>query len=254
MTNPVPTLAQTYFRQQVELGMPPCYIKRQSEPTPAHTGKPEQPPQNKSAIEPSVAPQPASASNKRAALIDLYNSVKNCTHCTLGSLRRKQVFGAGNILAHLMIIGEAPGEEDDREGLPFVGEVGTLLTKMLTAINIDRKSDAFITNVLKCRPPGDRDPGSSEILACKTILRRQIDIMAPRAILLLGRIAAQQLLNTTESLTKLRGRELAYNSIPVVATYHPGALLRYPQYKKAAWEDLQLLQTILRKTGDHEHR
>jgi len=229
-----------YFRQQSELGMPD-YILPQKRPIAAPASAENSPP-------PPLARE-ESYEVKRAALIDLYREVENCRGCTLGSLRTKMVFGAGKVSAPLMVVGEAPGYEEDRQGRPFVGKAGALLTKMLAAINIDRECDAFITNVLKCRPPENRDPQQAETLACIPILKRQITILNPRAILALGRIAAHGLFNTADSISTLRTGIHAYNGIPVVITYHPAALLRNEQYKRPAWEDLKRLQTVLKEKG-----
>jgi DNA polymerase len=131
--------------------------------------------------------------------------------------------------------------------MPFVGPAGNLLTKMLSAINLDRARDVFITNILKCRPPGNRTPAPAETVPCMHILKRQIEIIAPKVLLLLGRIAAQEVLGRTESIAVLRGEKLDYNGVPVIVTYHPAALLRNAQYKAPAWEDLKRLQKILKE-------
>ena len=186
---------------------------------------------------------------KRSALIELYHEVEKCFGCRLGASRNRLVFGAGKADAPLMIIGEAPGFEEDRQGKPFVGKAGALLTKMLAAINLNREKDVFITNILKCRPPENRNPNQTETTACIPILKRQIRIIDPKAILALGRIAAHELLSRTESIGTLRAETHNYNEIPVVVTYHPAALLRNERYKRPAWEDLQKLQKILRGKG-----
>jgi uracil-DNA glycosylase family 4 len=253
MSNNAAALLATYLKQQAELGMPGYYFTRRVErraPIAAAVATPAPIPTHPAVH---TGPAPASLDDKRAALRELYYSVKNCTRCPLGGLRQQLVFGAGNANARLMIIGEAPGEEEDRQGLPFVGAAGQLLTKMLAAINLDRKNDVFITNILKCRPPGNRDPESGESQQCSDILAGQIRIIAPKLILMLGRIAAQQLLRTNESLAKLRGRIHSHQGIPAIVTYHPAALLRYPQYKTPAWEDLKMVQQFLGKTDIHEH-
>ena len=151
-----------------------------------------------------------------------------------------------------MVIGEAPGEEEDLQGQPFVGAAGALLTKMLAAIDIDRKKHVFITNVLKSRPPQNRNPEPSEILACSPILSRQIDIIAPKVILLLGRIAAHAILQSSDSISKLRARVHEYRGISVFVTYHPAALLRNDEYRRPAWEDLQKLQMTLKEIGVYD--
>lgn len=183
---------------------------------------------------------------KRAALVELFYEVKNCKGCSLGATRKKLVFGSGNAGAELMVIGEAPGYDEDMKGLPFVGKAGALLTKMMGAINLDREKDIFITNVMKCRPPENRDPNSSETLACMPILKRQISIVKPKAILILGRVAAKELLGEANSISQLRKSLHDYNGIPTIVTYHPAALLRNEQYKRPAWEDLQKLSRLLK--------
>jgi DNA polymerase len=164
------------------------------------------------------------------------------------------VFGSGNVHAPLMIIGEAPGEEEDKQGKPFVGRAGELLTKMLQAINLDRERDVFITNILKCRPPLNRDPNQAETEACIPVLKRQIAIMKPQAILLLGRIAVDGLLHLSEAIGKLRTTIQHYDTIPVIITYHPAALLRNESYKRPAWEDMKKLRDILKEKGVYDNR
>jgi uracil-DNA glycosylase len=186
---------------------------------------------------------------KRAELAEYMYKVRTCTNCPLGNLRKRFVFGSGNAEARIMVIGEAPGADEDMQGLPFVGAAGHKLTDMLTAINLDRKHDVFISNIIKCRPPGNRTPETSEILSCIPILLQQITIIAPKAILLLGKVAAQGLLKKTDSIAHLRTATHSYNDIPVIVTYHPSALLRNPDYRKPAWEDLQKLQTLLKEIG-----
>lgn len=148
-----------------------------------------------------------------------------------------------------MIIGEAPGQEEDEQGLPFVGAAGKLLTTMLQAIGLDRANDTFITNVIKCRPPDNRNPESAEIITCIPLLKQQIDIIRPKAILLLGRIAAHAVLERTDSIAKLRTRVFDYTGIPCMVIYHPAALLRNAEYKRPAWEDLQQFQKLLASLG-----
>jgi DNA polymerase len=186
---------------------------------------------------------------KREALKKLYYEFKLCHQCPLGKRRKHFVFGSGNVDAPLLVIGEAPGADEDEQGLPFVGRAGKLLTEMLAAIHIDRQKDAFITNILKCRPPDNRTPELEEIGACLPLLKQQIEIIRPKAILLLGRIAAHTLLERTDSIQKLRSESHSYTTIPAVVTYHPAALLRTAEYKRPAWEDLKKLQKILTELG-----
>ena len=176
--------------------------------------------------------------------------VAGCTRCGLHETRTRTVFGAGNREADWLIIGEAPGADEDRQGEPFVGRAGQLLTAMLKAIRLER-NDVFITNVLKCRPPNNRDPQTDEVACCNGYLQQQISLLQPKLILAVGRIAAQNLLETTTPVGKLRGKVHRYGNtgIPLVVTYHPAYLLRSPQEKRKAWEDLQLAQQTVASTG-----
>jgi DNA polymerase len=187
---------------------------------------------------------------KRAALRVLY--YEGCTKCPLAKTRKTYVFGEGRADGPVMVIGEAPGADEDDQGLPFVGAAGQLLNSMLAAIGLDRKKNVFIANILKCRPPENRNPESSEIITCLPIIKKQIDIIKPKAILLLGRIAAHSLLSATDSIAAMRGKTHLYNNIPSMVIYHPAALLRNPEYKRPAWEDLQKFQKILTDLGVYE--
>jgi len=186
---------------------------------------------------------------KRNVFKELY--AVRCGNCALAKTRRTFVFGSGNVDAPLMIIGEAPGAEEDLQGLPFVGPAGQLLTELLAAIAIDRKKDVFITNVLKCRPPDNRPPDANEIIACLPILQKQIQVIAPRLLLLLGRIAAHALLGRVESIAKLRSTVHEYSGIPAVVTYHPAAILRNPEYRGPAEDDLKKVAKLLKESGYH---
>ena len=173
----------------------------------------------------------------------LQAEVAHCTKCGLCETRTQPVFGSGNKNADWMIIGEAPGQSEDQQGLPFVGKAGQLLTEMLRAIGLDRE-EVFITNIVKCRPPANRDPKPIEIETCKPYLMRQLALIRPKIIVVLGRVAAQALLNTDEPIGKLRGKIHALNDTPVVVVYHPAYLLRSLLDKRKAWADLKLaLQT-----------
>jgi len=174
--------------------------------------------------------------------------VAACTRCGLHSTRTQTVFGVGSDSADWMIIGEAPGAEEDRRGEPFVGRAGKLLDEMLFAVGLDRQT-VFIANVLKCRPPNNRDPSADEAGRCRPYLDAQIAHVAPRLILAVGRIAAQQLLGTDAPLGRLRGRPHTVGSpaIPVVVTYHPAYLLRSPAQKRKAWQDLCLARGLIRQ-------
>ncbi|MDY6915898.1 MAG: uracil-DNA glycosylase [Candidatus Cloacimonadota bacterium] len=164
-----------------------------------------------------------------------------CKKCALAESRTKFVYGNGNPKAKLMLIGEGPGAEEDKTGKVFVGRAGQLLTKMLKAINLNR-SEVYITNVVKCRPPGNRNPKPDEIAACLPYLNEQIELIQPKLILLLGRVAAVTLFGQNKSLRSYRESDLTYKKIKTYVTYHPSALLRNPHWKRPAWEDLQKLQ------------
>lgn len=167
-------------------------------------------------------------------------AICTCQLCPLGKTRNKFVYGVGNPNAEVMFVGEGPGAEEDRRGEPFVGRAGQLLDKILAAMQLDR-SKVYIANVVKCRPPNNRDPQPEEMNQCMPYLREQIRIIKPKMICALGRIAAQALLNTTTPLGRLRGTWHQFESIPLLVTYHPAALLRFPQYKKDTWADMQII-------------
>lgn len=180
-----------------------------------------------------------------ADLEQLQQLVQDCTACGLCQGRRHAVFGMGAQPARWMVVGEAPGEQEDRQGLPFVGRSGKLLDAMLQSVGMSRERDVFIANVIKCRPPGNRNPKPEEIAACNPYLRRQIALLNPERILVLGRFAAQTLLGTDATIGNLRGRMHSLQtdegrSIPVVVSYHPAYLLRSPAEKARAWQDLLL--------------
>lgn len=180
---------------------------------------------------------------QRDQLTKFYYEIKDCQRCELAKHRTRLVFGSGNSNSKIMLIGEAPGFNEDREGKPFVGNAGQLLDKILKAIELSR-DDVFITNVVKCRPPQNRDPLPEECDACNFILERQIEIIDPQYILILGRIAANVLLKMEESIAKLRGSVYEIFGAKAVVTYHPAALLRNPNYKRSTWEDVQLFQKL----------
>lgn len=179
----------------------------------------------------------------------LQAQVAACTRCELHRTRTQTVFGVGNRDADWLVIGEAPGAEEDLRGEPFVGRAGQLLDNMLAAIGLDRKRNAYIANILKCRPPNNRDPRPEEVACCEPYLAQQIALIKPRLILAVGRIAAQNLLKTDAPLNRLRGRVHHYGAaqIPVIVTYHPAYLLRTPGDKRKAWEDLQHARQLFRQ-------
>ena len=173
-----------------------------------------------------------------------YQEINQCSKCSLYSSRTNFVFGMGNPQADIMFIGEAPGRDEDLQGLPFVGKAGQLLDRMLFAMRMKRE-DVYIANVLKCRPPNNRDPLPDEVLHCEPYLKKQIEIIKPKVIIALGRISAQVLLKRTDSLSLLRQNEQLYEEIPFIVTYHPAALLRNPGWKAKAWQDLQKIRHYL---------
>jgi DNA polymerase len=175
----------------------------------------------------------------------LRTTVAACQRCSLHQTRTQTVFGVGNTRARWMFIGEAPGAEEDRQGEPFVGRAGQLLTAMLQALGF-RREDVYIANVLKCRPPGNRDPKPEEALQCRGYLERQIELVSPAIIVAVGRIAAQNLLATDTALARLRGKvhALGPRGRPLIVTYHPAYLLRSPAEKRKAWQDLLFARQV----------
>lgn len=175
---------------------------------------------------------------------ELRAAVSECTRCPLHSSRTQAVFGVGNETADWLIIGEAPGAEEDRRGEPFVGRAGQLLDEMLRAAG-QQRAQVFIANILKCRPPNNRDPEADEAAACRAYLQRQIALIQPSIILAVGRIAAQQLLETDTPVGRLRGQLHRFEDTPLVVTYHPAYLLRSPTQKRKAWQDLCLAMDVV---------
>jgi DNA polymerase len=185
---------------------------------------------------------------RAAALASLAEVVAGCRRCRLCEGRQKTVFGSGNPDADLMFIGEGPGAEEDRQGLPFVGRAGELLTRIIEAIGMTR-DQVYIANIVKCRPPGNRDPQPDEVAACRSYLERQIALIRPRLIVALGRIAAQTLLGNDLPIGRMRGQWFNVLGVPVMVTYHPAALLRNPALKRPTWEDMQEVRDRLRAGG-----
>ena len=169
----------------------------------------------------------------------------DCSRCKLHTLGRRQVvFGVGNPNADLMFVGEAPGADEDIQGEPFVGRAGQLLTKIIEAINM-RREDVYIANVIKCRPPQNRNPEPDEVDQCEPFLFRQIEIIKPKVIVALGKFAAQTLLRTLDPISRLRGRVYDYRGAKLVPTFHPAYLLREPSSKRQVWEDMKLVKKLL---------
>ncbi len=172
----------------------------------------------------------------------------DCRRCKLAATRRNIVFGMGNPRADLMFVGEAPGADEDEQGLPFVGRAGQLLTKIIQAIDM-RREDVYICNILKCRPPQNRNPEGDEIAACQPFLFRQIAVVRPRVICALGTFGAQTLLGTKEPISRLRGQFIDFHGAKFIATFHPAYLLRNPNEKRKVWEDVQKIRDYLRSSG-----
>ena len=178
-------------------------------------------------------------------LTDLYTKISRCTKCPLARTRNNVVPGEGVENPDVLVIGEGPGYDEDMSGRPFVGKAGVLLDKMLAAINLDRTKNCYIANIVKCRPPQNRDPLPDEQATCNAFLQAQIHILKPKMILCMGRIAGHKMLETQEPLNKLRGQIFEYHGIPLMVTYHPSALLRDESLKAPAWQDLKLFRSKL---------
>ena len=172
-----------------------------------------------------------------------HSDISDCMKCPLGATRTSFVFGSGNPNADIMVIGEAPGADEDAQGLPFVGRAGQLLTKILESIDLQR-DEVYICNILKCRPPNNRKPLVGETDSCEPYLWKQIELIRPKFILALGLTASHTLLKTSEAMTALRGRIHDYQGIKTIVTYHPAALLRNPEWKKLVWEDVKFLRSL----------
>ncbi|MEX2283503.1 MAG: uracil-DNA glycosylase [Gemmatimonadota bacterium] len=191
-----------------------------------------------------VDPQSAIRDPRSAQLVVLQDKASGCIACRLHEARKTVVFGEGNPNADLMVVGEAPGQEEDRTGRPFVGQAGKLLDLLLMTTGFPRES-VYICNTLKCRPPNNRNPLADELESCSGFLQGQIDAIAPRALIAVGKFAAQSLLQSEESIGRLRGQIHNYRGKPLIVTYHPAYLLRTPSASRVAWQDFQLLRQVL---------
>ena len=188
---------------------------------------------------------PLSPEKRSAALEELrLKEIGDCSRCRLCEGRNKLVFGAGSPSSEIMFVGEGPGADEDRQGIPFVGRAGQLLTKIIEAMGLSRE-EVYIANIVKCRPPQNRAPLPAEVEACIPFLVRQAEIIAPKVIVCLGSVATQNLLGTAEKITRLRGKFTSWRGIPVMPTYHPAFLLRNPNMKKPVWEDIQQVMALL---------
>ena len=195
-------------------------------------------------LPPGPAAQPVRGPGESDALAAILEDIGDCTRCKLHSGRTNLVFGVGNPHAALMFVGEGPGADEDAQGIPFVGRAGQLLTKIIQGMGYER-DDVYIANVVKCRPPGNRNPEPDEIAQCQPFLMRQIEAVSPRVVVALGKFAAHTLMNTTEPITRLRGRFQKLGDVLVMPTYHPSYLLRNPSAKRDVWEDMKQVMGIL---------
>jgi uracil-DNA glycosylase family 4 len=183
------------------------------------------------------------------ALAAIRADIGDCTRCKLYTLGRRQiVFGVGNPEADLMFVGEAPGADEDEQGIPFVGRAGQLLTKIIEAIEL-RRDDVYIANIIKCRPPQNRNPEPDEVASCEPFLFRQIDVIKPKIIVALGKYAAQTLLKTEAPISRIRGKLFDYRGAKLIPTFHPAYLLRNPSSKREVWEDMKLVKSLLKLEG-----
>lgn len=182
---------------------------------------------------------------KKSELAKIEIQVANCTSCRLASTRTHTVFGAGNVDAELVFIGEAPGADEDRQGVPFVGKAGQLLTRIIESIQLTR-DEVYILNLIKCRPPGNRDPKPDEIEQCRHFFLKQLNYLEPSVICTLGKFASQNLLSSTLSISRMRGQTYYWNNIPVIPTFHPSYLLRNEHEKRKVWEDMKKIRELLK--------
>jgi DNA polymerase len=199
-------------------------------------------------VPPSSQPLPGVVNGERPTLDQIRRELGDCKRCKLCTGRKNIVFGSGNPRAELVFVGEGPGENEDIQGQPFVGAAGELLTKMIEAMGFNRDL-VYICNVVKCRPPGNRNPEPDEIQACEPFLRSQLLAIQPKVIVALGKFAAQTLLRDSTPITRLRGQWRDYQGVQLMPTFHPAYLLRSPQEKRKAWEDLQAVMKVLGKTS-----
>ena len=217
-----------------EIGFEDLYLPQTREPSVGGPQEPQVP----------VSGSARSPEERRARLTEVETESRDCTLCDLSQGRQKVVFGSGDPNADLMFIGEGPGAEEDRQGLPFVGRAGELLTKIIQAIGLER-DQVYIANIVKCRPPGNRDPKPEEVAACRRYLELQIDLIEPKIIVLLGRVAAQTLLGTDLTLGRMRDEWHRVRGIETRVTYHPAALLRNASFKRPTWDDMQVVRDRL---------
>jgi uracil-DNA glycosylase len=233
-------------RQGDALVVPGAQGERGAEPLPARAVSALDPDRiDAEAVEGSKGEPVTFSANAAEALAAVRADIGDCTRCKLhGQGRRQIVFGVGNPDADLMFVGEAPGAEEDIQGIPFVGRAGQLLTKIIEAIGLKRE-DVYIANVIKCRPPGNRNPEPDEVETCEPFLFQQIDIIKPKVVVALGKFGAQTLLRTLDPISRLRGRVYNFRGAKLVPTFHPAYVLRNPSSKREVWEDMKLVRTLL---------
>ena len=237
-------LLARYLRQRRELGEDTLFLEAlaRGEAVALASGRL---PQRRAAAATAAPPQPESAPAAASPELERVRAeALACTRCRLHEGRHSVVFGEGAADAKVVVVGEAPGAEEDRTGRPFVGPAGRLLDRLLLSVGFPREQ-VYICNVLKCRPPGNRDPQPDEIASCAPFLERQIELIAPRVLLAVGSFAAQTLLGEAHSIGTLRGRVHRRRGVPLVATYHPAYLLRSPERLRTAWQDFQLLRQVV---------
>jgi len=198
----------------------------------------------KKAVSSTTGPTPIN-SDYPSDLVNFYEQIHQCHNCGLGNSRTQFVFGVGDPNASLVLVGEAPGEQEDLKGEPFVGRAGQLLDKILAAIGRSRQKDVYICNVLKCRPPNNRDPLAEEVSECEPYLIHQINLIQPKLIVALGRVAGKTLLNVDKPLKSMRGSLHDYHGTPLIVTYHPAALLRNSNWKPETWKDFKWIRSII---------
>lgn len=198
----------------------------------------------KKAVSSTTGPTPIN-SDYPSDLVNFYEQIHQCHNCALGNSRTQFVFGVGDPNASLVLVGEAPGEQEDLKGEPFVGRAGQLLDKILAAIDRSRQKDVYICNVLKCRPPNNRDPLAEEVSECEPYLIHQINLIQPKLIVALGRVAGKTLLNVDKPLKSMRGSLHDYHGTPLIVTYHPAALLRNSNWKPETWKDFKWIRSII---------
>jgi uracil-DNA glycosylase len=237
----IPTETSLGFKDLfAALGEPPNIPTKPKSKAPTKTAEPAKGPLSKARV---VEVLFEDRMKNQNALEEISSKARKCTQCRLCEQRNSVVWGVGPAFAPLMFIGEGPGENEDRQGIPFVGAAGQLLDKIITATGFSRE-DIYIANCVKCRPPGNRNPEPDELAACWPYLEAQIGLVSPKVIVALGRFAAQALLKTQAPISKLRGVVNQYNKIPLVATFHPAYLLRNPGDKRLVWEDMQVVRRV----------